>query len=258
VGNQCIYDGSVTQTIRLADMVELIGRFHPLLVHLPIGILLIAILFELLPSWKSYRALKRSIVTILSLGSVSAILSCLTGYLLSRSGDYESGIVGWHQWMGIALTIYSLGYVWTRTRKEYKSYRKAFAFVLLILLMITGHLGGSLTHGEDYLTSGFSTSSDVDLSKVNMQTALYYDDLVKPVLEQRCYGCHGSSKQKGKLRLDGPEHITKGGKNGEILVAGKTDESEMINRLLLPMDDEDHMPPKEKPQPSTQEIEILK
>lgn len=239
-------------------MIELIGHFHPLLVHLPIGILLLAILFELLPSWKSYRSLKRSVITILSIGSVSAIMSCITGYLLSQSGDYESGIVGWHQWMGIALTVYSLGYVWMRSRKEYKSYRKAFAFVLLILLMVTGHLGGSLTHGEDYLMAGLNSRSNLDLSKVNLQTALYYDDLVKPVLEERCYGCHGSSKQKGKLRLDAPEHIMKGGEEGKVMVAGKVDESEMINRLLLPLDDEDHMPPKEKPQPSAQEIEILK
>ncbi len=239
-------------------MLELIGHFHPLLVHLPIGILLLAILFELLPSWKSYRSLKRSVITILSIGSVTAILSCITGYLLSQSGDYESDIVGWHQWMGIALTFYSLGYVWMRSRKEYKPYRKAFAFVLLSLLMVTGHLGGTLTHGEGYLTSGLNAKSNLDLSKVNLQQALYYDDLVKPVLEERCYGCHGSSKQKGKLRLDAPEHILKGGKDGKVMVAGKADESEMINRLLLPLDDEDHMPPKEKPQPSEKEIAILK
>jgi uncharacterized membrane protein len=239
-------------------MFELIGHFHPLLVHLPIGILLLAILFELLPSWKSYRSLKRSIATILSVGAFTAILSCITGYLLSRSGDYETGIVGWHQWMGIILTIYSLGYVWMRTRKEYKEYRKAFAFVLLILLMVTGHLGGSLTHGEGYLTAGLTTPSDVDLTKVNLEQAHYYDDLVKPILEERCYSCHGSSKQKGKLRLDAPEHILKGGKDGKVMVAGKADESDMINRMLLPSDDEDHMPPKEKPQPSAREIEILK
>jgi len=242
-------------------MGELIGRFHPLLVHLPIGILLLAILFELLPSNKRYRSLKRSIVTILSIGSITAILSCITGYLLSQSGDYESEIVGWHQWMGIILTVYSLGYLWMRSRKSYKSYRKAFSFILLILLMITGHLGGTLTHGEDYLTAGITSavaSPAVDIAGVNLQQAMYYDDLVKPILEARCYGCHGSSKQKGKLRLDAPEHIAKGGKNGEVFIAGRADESEMIHRLLLPRDDEDHMPPKEKPQPGEKEIAVLK
>lgn len=239
-------------------MFDLIGRLHPLLVHLPIGILLLAILFELLPTKKKYRYLKRSIHPILLIGSGTAIFSCLTGYTLSQSGEYESDIVGWHQWMAISLTVYSLGYAWMRTEKGFKSFYKSFSVVLLILLMITGHLGGSLTHGEDYLTAGLTSGSSIDISKVNLQEAVFYDDLVKPILEDKCYGCHGTSKQKGKLRLDEPQHILKGGKDGVVVVAGKVDESDMIDRLLLPLDDEDHMPPKEKKQPNEKEIEILK
>jgi uncharacterized membrane protein/mono/diheme cytochrome c family protein len=239
-------------------MFDLIGRLHPLLVHLPIGILLLAILFEWLPTRKKYRYLKRSIHPILLVGSGTAIFSCLTGYMLSQSGEYESGIVGWHQWMGISLTVYSLGYAWMRSEKAFKSFHKIFSAVLLVLLMITGHLGGSLTHGEDYLTAGLASSSSIDVSKVNLQEAVFYDDLVKPILEDKCYGCHGTSKQKGKLRLDDAEHILKGGKGGVVIVAGKTDESELIDRMLLPLDDEDHMPPKEKKQLNEKEIEILK
>jgi uncharacterized membrane protein len=239
-------------------MFDFIGRLHPLLVHLPIGILLLAILFEWFPSRKKFRYLKRSVHTILLAGSFTAFFSCLTGYLLSQSGDYESDRVGWHQWMGIMLTVYSFGYTWMRSAKEFKSYYKSFSIVLLILLMVTGHLGGSLTHGDDYLTAGLTSSSSLDISKVNLQEAMYYDDLVKPILEDKCYGCHGSSKQKGKLRLDEPQHILKGGKDGVVIVAGKTDESELADRIQFPVDDEDHMPPKEKKQLSEKEIEILK
>lgn len=239
-------------------MFDLIGHLHPLLVHLPIGILLLAILFELLPTRKKYRYLKRSIHPILLIGSATAVFSCLTGYILSQSGEYESDMVGWHQWMGVSLTVYSLGYAWMRTEKGFKSFHKAFSIVLLILLMITGHLGGSLTHGEDFLTSGLTSGSSIDISKVNLQEAVFYDDLVKPILEDKCYGCHGPSKQKGKLRLDEAEHILKGGKGGVVIVAGKTDESELVDRMLLPLDDEDHMPPKEKKQLMEKEIEILK
>ena len=239
-------------------MFDLIGRLHPLLVHLPIGILLLAILFEWLPTRKKYRYLKRSIHPILLIGSAMAVFSCLTGYMLSQSGEYESATVGWHQWMAISLTVYSLGYAWMRTEKGFKSFHKAFSVVLLILLIITGHLGGSLTHGEDYLTAGLTSGSSVDISKVNLQEAIFYDDLVKPILEDKCYGCHGTSKQKGKLRLDEAEHILKGGKGGVVIVAGKTDESELVDRMLLPLDDEDHMPPKEKKQLTEKEIEVLK
>ena len=239
-------------------MLDLISRLHPLLVHLPIGILLLAILFEWFPTRKKYRYLKRSIHLILLIGSGTAIFSCMTGYLLSLSGEYESELVGWHQWMAISLTVYSLGYAWMRNEKGFKSFHKSFSVVLLILLMITGHLGGSLTHGEDYLTARLVSSSSIDISKVNLQEAIFYDDLVKPILEDKCYGCHGASKQKGKLRLDEPQYILKGGKDGVVIVAGKTDESDMIERMLLPLDDEDHMPPKEKKQLTEKEIEVLK
>jgi uncharacterized membrane protein len=239
-------------------MVELIGRFHPSLVHLPIGILLLAIFFEWLPSKKKFRSLKRSIVTTLSIGSITAILSCLSGYLLSQHGDYESDLVGWHQWMGITLAVYSLAYAGMRRMKEFKSFHKLFSIVLLILLVITGHLGGSLTHGEDYLFAVSAPNSSIDVSKVNLEEAAFYNDLVKPILKEKCYGCHGASKQKGKLRLDEPQHILKGGKDGVVIVAGKIDESELIDRIDLLLDDEDHMPPKEKKQLTEKEIEVLK
>lgn len=103
-----------------------------------------------------------------------------------------------------------------------------------------------------------SANAESDFTKVDLQQAHFYNDLVKPVLESKCYSCHGTGKQKGKLRLDAPEYILKGGKGGVILVAGKTDESELIHRIVLPLDDEDHMPPKEKNQLTQSEVEVLK
>lgn len=239
-------------------MQEFIGRLHPLLVHLPIGILLLAILLEWLPAHKPYKSVRRSIRFILWIGFFSAVASGITGYLLSQSGEYESEAVSWHQNAGIALIIFSFVYAWVRGQKQLRPIFKLLSIVALGLLTVTGHLGGTLTHGEGYLTSGFDSVKEVDLSNVNLQKAIYYDDLVKPILESRCYGCHGSSKQKGKLRLDEPQHILKGGKDGVILVAGKVDESEMFDRILLPLNDEDHMPPKEKKQLTEKEIAVLK
>ncbi len=238
-------------------IIEFIGRFHPLFVHLPIGILLIAILFEWLSRKEKFKSLQASMLPILLIGSVSAVLSCVTGFLLSQSGEYESELVGWHQWMGISLAIISSVYTWIKFERKFNSLHRIISITVLILLTITGHLGGSLTHGEDYLTAGFSFSSDYDFSKVDLQQAIFYKDIVQPVLQNKCYGCHGPSKQKGKLRLDMPEHILKGGKDGMVIVAGKADESDLVYRIHLPLDDEDHMPPKEKKQLTKQEIEIL-
>jgi hypothetical protein len=80
---------------------------------------------------------------------------------------------------------------------------------------------------------------------------------VAPVLKEKCIRCHGPSRQKGKLRLDQPEFILKGGKDGPVVRVEPWNESEIFKRIHLERDDEDHMPPKEKSQLSKKEISIL-
>lgn len=235
---------------------EFIGRLHPLLVHLPIGILLLAVLFEWLPFRKPYKSLRRSIRRILWIGFITALASATSGYWLAQNGNYDSQAVKLHQLSGIALTVLSFVYAWARGQKQLRAIYKFLSLLVLALVIVTGHLGGTLTHGENFLFKS-STPSAIKLKTENLEQARLYADLVQPVLEARCYGCHGSTKQKGKLRLDSPDDILKGGKSGSPLVAGKADESELINRILLPADDEDHMPPKEREQLTEVEIKIL-
>ncbi|MFM9837402.1 MAG: c-type cytochrome domain-containing protein [Cyclobacteriaceae bacterium] len=259
MGNQCLYDGSSAKEIFSMSVGEVIGRFHPLLVHLPIGILLLAIALDWLSQKERFILLQPAIPIILLIGAFTALFSCITGYLLSQSGEYDGDAVGWHQWMGISFMLVSFLYAWIKIQIENEMYSKVISVIALMLLTITGHLGGSLTHGEDYLTEGlFSKSTSTDFSKIDIEKARYYSGLVQPILESKCYTCHNTSKQKGKLRLDERDYILKGGKGGVVLVAHKVDESEMIDRLLLPLDEKKHMPPKEKSQLSQTEIELLK
>jgi hypothetical protein len=70
---------------------------------------------------------------------------------------------------------------------------------------------------------------------------------IKPILEKSCVECHSAAKTKGKLRLDTKELALKGGSSGEILVAGKSGESELFRRVALPKGDDDIMPPEGEP-----------
>jgi hypothetical protein len=130
---------------------------------------------------------------------------------------------------------------------------------MLVMLVVTGHLGASLTHGADYLTAPLKSgkSKPVSFSDVKYDSAKMYDHIVAPILEQHCYTCHGEGKQKGKLRLDAPQFILAGGKNGPVVVPGNLQESEVMERLRLPIDDDHHMPPKEKRQPGNLEIDLI-
>jgi uncharacterized membrane protein len=248
----------------LLSVLEFIGHFHPLLVHLPIGILLTGLLLQWLSHKEKYKVIQPAVPLVLFCGVIAALASCITGWLLSLSDDYDSTLVGWHQWMGISVAFSSL-LLYVKARNPGAPYNeKILAGGLLLLIFITGHLGGSLTHGSDYLTKPLndffgkdSIPSMVIKPLPNVQEAYVYHDVVRPILQTRCYGCHGANKQKGKLRMDDSTLLMKGGKDGIVIEPGNAQGSEMIKRLLLPVDNEDHMPPKEKAQPTESQIALL-
>src|SRR5262245_63586894 len=70
---------------------------------------------------------------------------------------------------------------------------------------------------------------------------------IQPLLQQNCVKCHGTEKQKGKLRLDSREAALKGGKAGPALVVGDPEKSEFIRRITLPKTDDDFMPSEGEP-----------
>ena len=82
--------------------------------------------------------------------------------------------------------------------------------------------------------------------------------VAQPVFTEYCISCHGPEKAKGKLRLDSYEAIIKGGSSGPVVVAKKSAESDMIRRLQLPAAHDDHMPPDGKPQPTADDLVLLK
>ena len=132
---------------------------------------------------------------------------------------------------------------------------------MLLLIFLTGHYGGTLTHGEGYLTKGvFTQEKQVIKNKPiipNVQEAVLFNEIIQPILEEKCYGCHSSIKKKGKLRLDAQEWILKGGEDGLVLHAGDPLKSPLYKNILLDPVDEKHMPPKGKPQVTEQERRLL-
>lgn len=89
--------------------------------------------------------------------------------------------------------------------------------------------------------------------------ASFFTARIAPVLERTCYGCHGTEKKKGGFQTHTLELLVKGGKDsGAGIVPGKPDESSIIKRLALPKDNDESMPPEDKPQPTEKEVALLK
>ncbi len=244
----------------METIINFIGHFHPLIVHLPIGILLFAIFLQQVSKFEKFNAVASALPFAYLLGTISAIFSCFTGLALANNGAYDASLVFKHQWLGISVAIFSFaGYCFIKKNKPV--YLQWLNYLLLLAIVLTGHLGGTLTHGEGYLNpSNSSEKGNEDKTKpiiTNAQEALVYKDIIQPILQEKCYGCHSAIKQKGKLRLDEKEWILKGGEDGIIIHAGEAMNSRLYKNILLDPVDEKHMPPKGKPQITDQERILL-
>lgn len=227
-----------------------IGRFHPLVVHLPIGILLFTILMQVLAYYKK-TTISNTIISVGILSSfVCATLSIVSGLLLSQNGNYQSSTVLLHQWMAITLTILLL-VVWLSKRLEKLkglflklSLSNWLLLVCLLLVVLTGHQGSILTHGEGYLSKYLPERFKKILSIKSVQrnnrlvseldSVELYRDIVQPLLNKRCVGCHRQDNAKGELVLSSYELIMKGGKSGSTIVAGEASKSELYRRITMP------------------------
>lgn len=262
----------------LNEWFSYLGHFHPVVVHLPIGMLVVAFIMELLV-WRNppLSVLHPAIAVCLLAGCISAILSCVVGWFLSQEGGYEEGTLAFHQWLGIGVAILS-GLCWWIKRRSMmqpalvKWFRTAIG-LLLVLLTLAGHLGGNMTHGEDYLTAGLpqpvagwlgidkksgDTTAVVRKPIADIQAAVVYTDLVTPVFQEKCYSCHSSKKVKGGLRMDEVALLMKGGKHGAVILAGDVSGSELMKRLMLPKEDDKRMPPKDQPELTDHELALIR
>ncbi len=243
------------------------GHFHPMLVHLPIGMFFMAGILHFFYAQKQ-EAAQPIVVHMLIWTSAFALISAAMGWSLAQAGEYDPGTLQIHQWLGISTCVLSLGLTYVMRAGLNRHVTNSLFILGLLCLTVTGHYGGNLTHGSDYLTAslpapaqkmlGIKKEDVEEVPKItNLKEAVIYTQLVKPILTQRCISCHNAEKQKGKLRLDAPNFILAGGEEGPVITAGKPLESELIKRLLLEENDEHHMPPKGKTPLTENEISLL-
>lgn len=232
--------------LQLPPWLVFTGRLHPVILHLPIGLWAGTIILYLLRHRvQGYETL---LFTSLQVVAVLASLTSLVGMILALGGDYEASRVAGHQYAGVALS----GLLWLTVIFFERIPPRVLPVVLAgitALILVTGHRGGELTHGEDFLA--FSTA-DPAVQEDDVHLAL-----VAPVLKEKCSSCHNESKAKGGLNLASVALMLRGGEDGPALIKGNALESHLMKRIYLPLEDKKHMPPRQKPQLTESEIEIL-
>lgn len=255
-----------------SDLILFIGRFHPVFVHLPIGFLLLAFLFEICSRFKRFENLGSAVPFTLLLGVASAIVAAVTGYLLSLDGGYGEDLIWTHKWLGISVAFISLcALILRQWFYESVQLKKLYTFLMwgmVFFLMGAGHYGGSLTHGSDYLVrympeslrsiTGAPVVEAKSIQKIdNLDSARVFLDVIHPILDTRCVSCHNPEKKKGELLLTSYDEIMQGGESGPALEAGSSDRSEIVKRILLPDRHDDRMPPSGKQQLTDDQKDLI-
>jgi uncharacterized membrane protein/mono/diheme cytochrome c family protein len=238
---------------------QFLGRLHPLIVHFPVGLLVVALFLEILDWRSTNKSLRAGINALLWIGAGSAVLAVALGLLLASQEEYGGDTLTYHQWAGISTMVLALLTLLVLRTGRIGLYRSILTLTV-VGVAVAGHFGSMLTHGEDYLTSVLPQEHDTkvaDFGQTNFMlvsngqplTEKQVEDLnleVRSILAHNCYSCHSATKMKGELRLDKRELIMKGGEDGPVIVAGHPEKSELIRRISLPTGHKEAMPTKGK------------
>ena len=234
------------------EIVYLLGRFHVLVLHLPIGIIVALFALEIAARKEKYRYLEAASPFLWIAAAVSAVVTAVLGYMHFAEGAFTGPSANLHRIFGTVLAVAVSVVAILRSSALAASYKPVWlpaAIVMLVLASITGHYGGNLTHGSSYLVEyapqPLRALAGLPPRRAPVESLGVADpflDLVGPMLQLRCAGCHNEDKREAELVLTSYEGVRRGGESGSVVVAGRPESSEMLNRVSLPPDDESFMP----------------
>ncbi len=231
--------------IELPSLVGWLGNWHPLILHFPIVLLVLAVYVNLVK-----KKISRHLLT---LATLTALITAVTGFFLSLGANNKGDILFWHQWLGSGLALITALWYWLDGQKLGQHIlTKTLQVLIVVATVFAGHYGGMITHGEDFL----ALPSGNSLDKIP-KDPIIYDHIITRIVDEKCASCHNPNKQKGEYIMTSLKDLIKGGKTGKAIDLEHPDKSELLRRLHLPKEDEEHMPPSEKKQLTSIEIELI-
>ncbi|RYE15138.1 MAG: cytochrome C, partial [Sphingobacteriales bacterium] len=220
--------------ITVAPWLQSVGRMHPMLLHFPIVLLMLAMLLEFFRFRQAYNGEKlyQNFTTgLLLTGVLLSAVTVVMGLFLSKEEGYTGDALWWHKWTGVAVVFVSSAIYWSRNTTWYKApLAKAGAVITTLCLIVAGHYGATLTHGDNFVLAPITLARQVPIDQ-----AIVFDDVVMPIFSAKCLSCHNLDKAKGSLVMEDANSLLKGGKSGKLFVAGKPEISLLLERVHLPL-----------------------
>lgn len=133
-----------------------IGRLHPLLVHFPIALILLAAAAEMFAAVAVTSRWHVVAMACLRVGAIGAVGAAAAGWLMARMpGVDPSATLEWHRWFGTATAAIAVLAVLVTAAGERSTATRWIDWMALLAAAVcvaaTGHLGGMLVWGADFL-----------------------------------------------------------------------------------------------------------
>jgi len=223
-----------------------IGHLHPMLVHLPIGFIILAILSDFYSKRKSGSTSHPMSTFFWILSAIASLLAMGTGIVLLKSGYYEGANMFIHLLCGYGIAIVTSLIAFAKWKdKQWISKRGWIPkFVLLGLLIVGGHKGAELTHGPEYLPIPFSKAETVELADLDVLDSIdMFGDIIMPVFHTKCNRCHETDDARGKLNMTTQEGLLDDTYGDPGIFPGNLGDSEIFKRITMSPDHRKFMPP---------------
>ena len=249
------------------DFIYFLGRFHVVVLHVPLGIIVALVGLEWAARKEKYAYLAGASPYLWGAAAVSALVTVLFGYMHFAEGGFDGPSGVQHRLFGTVLAVLTTVVAFVRVSKFAPSYAPVFfpaSGVLLLLAAITGHYGGNLTHGSSFLVE-YAPQPLRSLAGLaprrppvtQLAAADPFLDVVGPMLQERCSSCHNSDKRQAELDLTSYDAVMRGGEMGSVVAPGRPELSEMVYRITLPPDDDAFMPAEGKTPLTAEQVRII-
>lgn len=270
----------------LNDWLWWLGDLHVLILHIPIGVFIWAFTLECV-GLLTWRKFKPHLGGTLFFASITSIVAVVFGYFYFLRGEYgdaelkwdlEGNRMGMHMWLSILFSFFVIlsfiSKMWSRHNDKGSPFYPFFMLLAAASMGLGAHMGGQLVHPAKDIEGDFQkliageplSLAEDEIVKLPAVTdipageRLVYAQIVKPILQGKCWECHahadlnplGKKKIKGKLVMTSVADLLKGGKGGEdfpTLIPGDSENSEMIIRPNLDVDDDEFMPTSKEDEP---------
>jgi Leucine-rich repeat (LRR) protein/uncharacterized membrane protein len=240
------------ERIELPPWLQVVGRLHPLVLHLPIGFLIFLAIVAILQKQIAGDSARHILHLGLLVTSLSASVAALFGFFLSLQDDYGRDALMLHKLSGVVVSWFCYVLLLWHHNQRKKKLLYGFGALTLVTLVVAGHTGAVLTHGQNFVLAPMSSPP-----ALTVDNASVYDFAVRQIFDRKCFSCHNETRAKGGLVMTSMDKFKEGGKHGKAWVEGKPEESRMIKAFYLPLSHDEHMPPDGKPQLTAVEISTI-